>query len=276
MWYKKANMLRPQATLAYSKLEHRIVLPQRPRYKRPLLLLHGAWHGAWCWQQAAKDLAERGFEVHSMSLRGHGTSPKAPSWLAYSLDNYLRDLDSIVSQTEPRPIVVAHSLGGFVLQHYLETQSLPGAVLLCAMPAIHFPLNPLRFFLSDRKALFRTLLSGNSRHFFQSEAATRAAFFRPDSDPAIVQSTQAQLVSESLRVFLDAILRRVKPLQEPKSILVIAAEADKIFPISEQQALTAWYKTEANIIPAAAHDLMLDPAWSQAADLIESHAALWL
>jgi len=268
-------MLQSQETQAYPRLEHQIVLPQQPRYERPLLLLHGAWHGAWCWQQAANDLVERGFVVHSMSLRGHGNSPKAQSWLDYSLDSYLNDLHSIVSQIEPRPIVVGHSLGGFVLQHYLEAHSLPGAVLLCAMPAIHFPHSPLRFFLSDRKALLRTLLSGDSRHFFQSEAATRAAFFRPDSDSATVRQLMAQLAPESIRVFIDTIFRRVKPIRKPKPVLVIAAEADRIFPVSEQQALAAWYKTEAKVVAAAAHDLMLDPAWSQAADLIEAHAAFW-
>jgi pimeloyl-ACP methyl ester carboxylesterase len=31
-------------------LEQLIVRPQRRRYAVPLLLLHGAWHGAWCWK----------------------------------------------------------------------------------------------------------------------------------------------------------------------------------------------------------------------------------
>ena len=42
----------------------------------PLLFVHGGWHGAWCWDQGFLErVAIQGFEVHAMSLRGHGESP---------------------------------------------------------------------------------------------------------------------------------------------------------------------------------------------------------
>jgi pimeloyl-ACP methyl ester carboxylesterase len=268
-------MVQLQISQNNRELEHWIVLPQERKYTRPLLLLHGAWHGAWCWQEAASDLSERGFEVHAISLRGHGASSRATNWRSYQINDYLSDLEQIVLQIEPTPIVVGHSLGGFVLQHYLQRHKLPGAVLLCAMPAIHMPLNPIRFFLRDPKALLRTLLTGDTRHFFQEESAARAAFLRDDSTSEAVQAIIAQLAPEPIGIFFETIVRRIKPIQGPQPVLVIAAEADQLFSVHEQKRLAAWYGSNAKIIAHAGHDLMLDPAWSQAADLIEQQACVW-
>ena len=41
----------------------------------PIVLLHGAWHGAWTWDNGFVDrLVDGGFEVLALSLRGHGNS----------------------------------------------------------------------------------------------------------------------------------------------------------------------------------------------------------
>jgi pimeloyl-ACP methyl ester carboxylesterase len=42
----------------------------------PLLFVHGAWHGAWCWDEYFLDFfAGRGYRALAVSLRGHGNSP---------------------------------------------------------------------------------------------------------------------------------------------------------------------------------------------------------
>ena len=39
----------------------------------PLLFVHGAWHGAWCWDEHFLDFfAAHGYAAHALSLRGHG------------------------------------------------------------------------------------------------------------------------------------------------------------------------------------------------------------
>ena len=41
----------------------------------PLLFVHGAWHGAWCWQDGFIDhLNQQGFDCYAIDLRGHGES----------------------------------------------------------------------------------------------------------------------------------------------------------------------------------------------------------
>lgn len=43
-------------------------------HSTPLLFIHGAWHGAWCWEKFLSYFAEHGYESHALSLRGHGNS----------------------------------------------------------------------------------------------------------------------------------------------------------------------------------------------------------
>ena len=42
------------------------IISKRPRAKThptPLLFVHGAWHGAWCWENFLSYFAEHGYEV---------------------------------------------------------------------------------------------------------------------------------------------------------------------------------------------------------------------
>src|SRR5262245_468642 len=112
------------------QLEHQFLRPRDRRYASPLLLIHGAW----CWHDAMVDFAARGFEVHAISWRGHGESDR-PRWFnLLGIRDYLRDLALAVEAISPRPVVIGHSLGGYVTQLYLTEQELAGAVLLCSTP----------------------------------------------------------------------------------------------------------------------------------------------
>ncbi len=50
-----------------------------------LLLVHGAWHGAWCWERLLEPLARRGVAVATLDLpsvqRGGADSSAAPASL---------------------------------------------------------------------------------------------------------------------------------------------------------------------------------------------------
>ena len=59
-------------------------LPKERTTHAPLLFVHGAYTGAWCWDEYFLPyFAERGFEAHAVSLRGHGASPVQPSAISH-------------------------------------------------------------------------------------------------------------------------------------------------------------------------------------------------
>jgi len=256
-------------------LEHRTLSPADRRYARPLLLIHGAWHGAWCWEPAMHDFAQRGFEVHAISLRGHGASDSLVFFNGCGVDDYLRDIDAALAQIAPTPVIIAHSLGGFLLQHLMERRQLPGVVLLCAMPhtgALRFLWHWAR--RHPGPALHATLTL-NTIHLVGTPPLAREAFFRSGLPEAELLAHAAQLCPEPLRVALESIVRLPVPQPGRTPVLVVAAERDAVFTLAEQQALAAAWAAELAVIPGAAHDLMLDPAWPLAADQIAQAAARW-
>ena len=52
------------------------------------ILVHGAWHGAWCWRRIEPLLRARGHQVLAPDLPGHGDDPAAVG--GQSLDDYAK------------------------------------------------------------------------------------------------------------------------------------------------------------------------------------------
>jgi pimeloyl-ACP methyl ester carboxylesterase len=77
------------------------------------VLVHGAWHGAWCWEKIAPLLAARGHDVRAIDLPGHGDDPTPPG--AVGFDDYMERMGGVLSEPGEPPILVGHSLGGAVI-----------------------------------------------------------------------------------------------------------------------------------------------------------------
>ena len=80
-----------------------------------VLLLHSlAAHGHW-WDGVAAHLRDR-YHVIALDLRGHGGSEWAPSGPGgYTFDDYIGDIAAVIDLLGwQRPIVMGHSLGGYL------------------------------------------------------------------------------------------------------------------------------------------------------------------
>jgi len=76
-----------------------------------VVLIHGAWHGAWCWQRVADALAAAGVSAVAVDLPGHGDSSEPLGDLHADADLVTSVLDSL-----DRPaVLVGHSYGGAVI-----------------------------------------------------------------------------------------------------------------------------------------------------------------
>lgn len=252
------------------QIEQLTLTPAQRRFPQPLLLLHGAWHGAWAWETAMHDLAERGFEVHAISLPGHGNSP-APAQHRYAtVLNYARVLRSAIAKLGGNPIVVGHSSGGYVTQLLITgavgpRPPLSGAVLLCSSPVA------INAYFIDRG--MRGVPMVNIRALLRREPEiVRQAFFRPEISPAELERHRARLVAEPPLVSMSSMLLRPRPTHNQTPVLVIAAERDAIFDLECQQETAAIYEAELVVVPEATHNLMLDPAWSLAGSAIARFA----
>lgn len=82
------------------------------------LLIHGSWHGAWCWYKIIPLLEQAGHKAIALDLPGHGrdwTAARDVSMQSY-VDSVCQILDA---QAEP-VILVGHSRGGIVISQTAE------------------------------------------------------------------------------------------------------------------------------------------------------------
>lgn len=78
---------------------------------QPVVLLHGGGQTRHTWSATGKALFERGYDVHSMDLRGHGDSAWA-SDANYSLNAFRDDLLAVLASFARPAVLVGASLGG--------------------------------------------------------------------------------------------------------------------------------------------------------------------
>jgi pimeloyl-ACP methyl ester carboxylesterase len=76
-----------------------------------VLLVHGAWHGAWCWDRVVAALTGRGIPAVAIDLPGRGADTGPLSDLHGDADRVRRALDGF---DEP-VVLVGHSYGGAVI-----------------------------------------------------------------------------------------------------------------------------------------------------------------
>lgn len=82
---------------------------------RTFVLVHGAWHGGWCWRRVADVLRARGQRVFAPSLTGLGDRAHLFS-KDISLQTHVEDILAVVETEELSDFVlVGHSYGGFVI-----------------------------------------------------------------------------------------------------------------------------------------------------------------
>jgi pimeloyl-ACP methyl ester carboxylesterase len=101
----------------------------------PIVFLHGmgSSSGTWAAQMAA---LEGRFTVIAFDLLGHGQSPVPRDPTLYSRDGALADLDDIVATLGHKPVLVGHSLGGYLALAYSATRrgSVRGMVVMATGP----------------------------------------------------------------------------------------------------------------------------------------------
>lgn len=80
-----------------------------------MLLVHGAWHGAWCWAALQAELDARGVPSYAVELPGHGASPLAAGDLYGDADVVATAIASIAARAGDDIVLVGHSYGGAVV-----------------------------------------------------------------------------------------------------------------------------------------------------------------
>lgn len=82
------------------------------------MLIHGAWHGAWCWEKIIPFLERAGHRVITIELPGHGEDQTPISDV--TLDVYTNRVVAAIDELDQEVILVGHSMGGIVVSQAAE------------------------------------------------------------------------------------------------------------------------------------------------------------
>jgi non-heme chloroperoxidase len=239
----------------------------------PLLFVHGAYVGAWCWDEHFLDwFAAHGHDAHAVSLRGHGQTEGGDRLNDFGLADYADDVAQVAAGLSAPPVLIGHSMGALVVQKTLERdQNIPAMVLACPVPA--YGLMPSSFALAfTRPKLFaglNTVASGGRA----SPEDLREVLFAGPVEPALLERTYRRMQRESRRALLEmsgwglpllwsALGARRLPT------LVLGAQHDALISAAEAQSTAHLLNAEYALLPGLGHAVMLDTGWHSAAQSI--------
>ncbi len=249
-------------------------LPQQATaHATPLLFVHGAFTAAWCWDEHFLPFfAAAGYPAYALSLSGHGASPGRERLDSLSINDYVNDVAAVAATLPAPPVLIGHSMGGFVVQKYLERHVAPAAVLTCSVPPQGLMFAALNMLFARPRLLHELngLMSGGQVVL----ETLREALFAQPVPAEDLQRFYRMAQPESHRALWDMSLFVATHIAQVKRtpLLLQGAELDHLIPAPLVEMTGRSYGIDAHIFPAMGHGLMLERDWQKPAQ----HMLDWL
>jgi pimeloyl-ACP methyl ester carboxylesterase len=244
--------------------------PDGRRRAPPLLFVHGAWHGAWCWAEHFMPyFAEAGYSCQALSLRGHGGSAGRERLRWTRLRDYVADVAEVAALLPTAPVLIGHAMGGAVVQRYLERHPAAGAALLASVPPFGALPATVRIARREPLAFLESNFALSLYPFVRTPERARALLFSPQLSPSELRAYQARMQDESYLAQLEMIamgLRPPRPRRTP--MLVLGGADDALIGPSDVRLTARRYGVEPVLFAQTAHDMMLEPRWREVADRV--------
>ncbi len=233
-----------------------------------LLFVHGAFTGAWCWEEHFLPwFAARGWEARALSLRGHGGSSGTEALDRHSLADYVDDLAAVAGTLDHPPILIGHSMGGMVVQKYLEQAEAAAAVLMCSVPPTGLLTGAVAMSLRFPDIYLNLWRLNTMGPGAASAHSLEKALFALPLEPHVGMRYWSMMQAESARAVLDLTWLDVPrtPLRPDLPVLVMGSTDDPFVSANEAEFTATYHSGDFALMDSIGHAMMLDPAWEKAA-----------
>lgn len=234
-----------------------------------VLFVHGINVGAWVWEDHFLDyFAEAGFSAYAMSLRGHGRSWGAKRIREWTLADYVDDLVEVTGRIDEPIVVVGHSLGGAVVQKFIQCGGrAAGMALMASVPPWGLAPSTIRMAARSPRMLAVLLEMSSGRFPPADKGLMRQMLFPPDTADVELDGFLARVGPESPKLASE--LQGWPPLAPapwlaPK-VFVLGGADDAIIPSDEVCRTGLYYGCSPEIVPGLGHMVMSGSQWNESA-----------
>jgi len=236
--------------------------------KETIIFVHGAWHGKWCWDKYFRSkFEEHDYNVVTFDLPGHDGHGKIEGINQFSLNDYVVSLEEQVAKLDHMPTIIGHSMGGMVIQKFLERKTCKKAVLLTPTPP--YGVLPAMHRSITNPSFFSSLLTKDLYKLVDNEKKVLKMFFSKTLPKEELEEYTGKVCSESFQAFQDLNFPSIKVnyhLEIP--MLVVGARNDKMLAEWDNKATAKKYNADLVLLQDIAHDAMLDVGHEKVSDAI--------
>lgn len=214
-----------------------------------ILLVHGAWHGPWCWDRVLPQLQASGREIRTVELPTVHAENKASLGLADDAAAVREAIEAIDGPV----VVVAHSYGGA-----------PATVGAADQPNVRHIVYVTSFALDEGESLLGAVggvapswwrIEGDLVHG-GTEAEPATELFYNDVDPELAAAAVARLKPMAYRAFTDT-LTAAAWHTVPSTYII--TERDNAIPVFAQEQLAARAGSTVHRVDAGHSPFYSDP-----------------
>ena len=247
-------------------------LPVNKTAKPPMVFIHGASVGAWCWEEFVKFFARKGYPAYARDLPGHGRSIPLPDLGSVSIRSYVAHARLFLDKVVDLPaIVVGHSMGGLIVPKLLEEYQARQMVLIAPAPphGVRYVPGPA-VDVSWGAALTGFFGAVQGKPIWPDRALVAHMFEGLKNDLAKEDELYARFGPESSKAGEEVLFGHIEV--NPKKItvprMVIGAGKDGIIHPDVVHGVAKLFGVEAAMFPDHGHMLMCEPRWKDVARVI--------
>jgi pimeloyl-ACP methyl ester carboxylesterase len=236
----------------------------------PLLFVHGSYCDATIWNVFfLPAFARRGYHGAAISLRGHGESVGRERLAAFGIDDFVADIAAGAALFDEPPVLIGHSLGGYLAQKYALETPVRGLVLMSAPSLMGLLSSSMHIALSQfLPQNFQQHTSGLSMELSKlvfgqigmvDQKVVATALFSSEAKAAEMAHRLRPLQGESPKVAMEALLWDMRRPAHLPPTLVIGGDDDQFVPRSDLTYEVGFWKGDLVLIEDGPHGLMVDP-----------------